>query len=211
METETKSLEAQINTALAKAWADFPHAKREGANPHFGSKYAPLSAVLDAIKPALAKNGLCISQRTRIEAGELVLVTELRHSSGGSIVGEMAVRPEKPGPQALGSVLTYCRRFALSAIVGLGVQGEDDDAETATDHGADSGRRSAVDREASSATRPSSTSRDTGKPLCPKCGTNSDVIKSKKGPGFYCFKEKYSWTPEGPQELTAEEAEKLFR
>jgi len=58
------------------------------------------------------------------------LETVLMHASGEWVSSELAINPIKNEPQAIGSALTYARRYALSAILGIATD-EDDDAESA--------------------------------------------------------------------------------
>jgi hypothetical protein len=116
-------------------------AKRASENPFFHSSYADLASVWKAIQKPMTDNGLCFSQRVWRD-GEMVLVaTDLMHVSGEYMRSDVSLRiPQvlnKDGkfqedPQKLGSVVTYLRRYSLAAIVGLAVEGEDDDAEGAS-------------------------------------------------------------------------------
>lgn len=127
--TKSESI-AELAKALSKAQAEMHGAKKDSVNPFFKSNYADLASCWDACREPLTKNGLSIIQTTKTtENGGTILVTSLLHSSGEWISGEMPVRPMKDDIQGLGAAITYCRRFALSAAVGL-VQ-VDDDAESA--------------------------------------------------------------------------------
>jgi hypothetical protein len=117
----------ELSAALAKAQAEIKHAGKSADNPYFKSKYADLPAVLDAAKFALAANGLSVVQSTLInEAGGVVLVTQLNHSSGQWIRGFYPVNPIKSDPQGFGSAMTYARRYAYSAMVGVAADDDDD-------------------------------------------------------------------------------------
>ena len=94
------------------------------------SKYADLGQYLTAIREPLAENGLAIIQTTRDAEESVTLITILAHSSGQWISGEMTLKPEKGGPQGVGSVLTYARRYGIAAICGIAQV--DDDAAGAT-------------------------------------------------------------------------------
>ncbi|HYH64310.1 MAG TPA: ERF family protein [Urbifossiella sp.] len=121
--------------ALSAAQGEMTHAGKGTVNPHFRSKYADLSAVIDALKPALAKHGLAYVQTTDLAAdGGIVLVTTLLHKSGQWIRGTYPVRPIKADPQGYGSALTYARRYALAAIAGVASVDEDDDGNAASGH-----------------------------------------------------------------------------
>ena len=70
-----------LTEALVAAQSEIKNAPLNKQNPHFQSKYADLAAIRDAVTPALTKNGLAMTQVTRItESGALVLVTRLMHT-----------------------------------------------------------------------------------------------------------------------------------
>lgn len=120
----------KLATALAKAQAEIKGAVKDSANPFFKSNYADLQSVWDAIREPLSKNGLAVIQTTEAATPEhLELVTTLVHSSGQWIDSRFPVIALKKDPQAIGSGLSYSRRYSLAAIVG--VYQTDDDAEAA--------------------------------------------------------------------------------
>lgn len=123
----------KLAEALAAAQGELKPAAKDSANPFFKSKYADLSSVWEAIRAALAKNGLAVVQKLDVQGDKLqtVLVTMLLHKSGEFIASTYPVKPIKDDPQGLGSAITYARRYALSAMVGV-VADEDDDGEAAT-------------------------------------------------------------------------------
>lgn len=99
-------------------------------NPFFKSKYAGLGTVLTAIKEPLQKAGLVFSQ---FPNGENELTSILMHPESGEwIQGTYKMTPAKNDPQGQGSVITYQRRYALGAILGLNID-EDDDGNSASE------------------------------------------------------------------------------
>lgn len=137
----------ELASALAKAQAEIKHAGKTADNPFFKSKYADLPAVIDVAKEHLAANGLSVSQPTDIdEAGKVVLITQLNHSSGQWLRGYYPVNPVKNDPQGYGSALTYARRYAFSAMVGVAATGEDDDGNAASGNVAPAKQESAASR-----------------------------------------------------------------
>jgi hypothetical protein len=114
--------------ALIKAQGDFAPAVKAKVNPHFKSKYVPLDAVLDAIAEPLRSNGIAILQQTDVEDAQTILVTRLVHASGEWIAGRYPVHPVKADPQGEGSALTYARRYALMALVGIAPEDDDGNA-----------------------------------------------------------------------------------
>lgn len=100
-------------------------------NPFFNSKYADLSSVWSAARKPLTENNLSIVQTTDVSDNGVVIETMLMHTSGEYITGRLLIRPEKSTPQGVGSAITYGRRYALAAIIGISP--EDDDGEAAMD------------------------------------------------------------------------------
>lgn len=123
----------EIGAALAKAQKVMKGAKRDSANPFFKSKYADLASVADACRDALSDNGLAVVQPpSSTEDGRVSVETMLVHASGQWMSETLTVKPKDDGPQALGSVITYLRRYALAAFAG--VAPEDDDGNAAEGH-----------------------------------------------------------------------------
>lgn len=120
---------AALAAALAKAQAEISGAVKDSANPFFKSKYADLESVWSACRKPLTSNGLSVIQTTQPMKQGLMLVTTLAHSSGEWIRGYMPVLSKDSTAQAQGSAVTYARRYALAALVG--VYQVDDDAEAA--------------------------------------------------------------------------------
>lgn len=120
----------ELAAALAKAQGQITGALKDSSNPYFKSKYADLASCWDACRKQLSDNGLSVIQTTDVAAdGTPMVVTTLAHSSGQWIRGFLPVKAKDDGPQAQGSGITYARRYALAAIVGLAQI--DDDAEAA--------------------------------------------------------------------------------
>lgn len=119
----------KLAEALANAQGQITGALKDSNNPFFKSKYADLAACWDACRKPLADNGLAVIQSTAEADGRLYVVTTLAHSSGEWLRGWMPVKVKDDGPQAMGSGITYARRYALAAMVGLAQI--DDDAESA--------------------------------------------------------------------------------
>lgn len=157
----------ELATALAKAQGEIDSAKKDSTNPFFGSRYADLAAVRDAIRTPFFNHGLSVAQfpRTRFEGApesyewqakrsgetrygvkvfcEVVVVTRLMHTSGQWLEGEVSAMLPNGDPQAVGSAITYLRRYALQAVAG--VAAEDDDGEaTTTQKGAPAATAAAV-------------------------------------------------------------------
>jgi hypothetical protein len=99
-------------------------------------KYTPLDTIVEKIGPLLVDNGLVWTTRPSGTAEAPTLVYELIHAeSGEAIAGEMPLMiGEHPTSQALGSAITYARRYALTAVLNL-VADEDDDGAAAQSYG----------------------------------------------------------------------------
>lgn len=122
----------ELAAALCAAQFSFEEAQKTKENPHLRSKYADLGSVWDAAKPALRENGLCVSQLfVPSESGTLVLETVLIHKSGQYISGTLTMPLQKTDPQGFGAAATYARRYALSAILGI-CPDDDDDGHSAS-------------------------------------------------------------------------------
>jgi len=118
----------KLGDALAKAQAEMEGAAKDATNPHFRSKYADLASIRDACRP-LAKFGIAFLQPTRAEGPHVTVTTLLLHSSGEWIAEDLTLTAGQNTPQAVGSAITYGRRYGLAAMVGIAP--EDDDGEAA--------------------------------------------------------------------------------
>ena len=91
-------------------------------------RYAPLSAELEITRKVLGQHEIATLQTTSIDqaSGLINLTTMLAHSSGEWIASDWPVCPvaETASPRRMGAALTYARRYALFALVGIA--GEDD-------------------------------------------------------------------------------------
>ncbi len=116
-----------IAAALAKAQGEIAPAPMDRDNTFFKAKYATLTSLWESARAALSANGLAVTQVTDFDAnGEIVLLTTLLHSSGEWIGGVYPIRTADQKPQTLGSALTYARRYAFGALVGLTSDDDDD-------------------------------------------------------------------------------------
>lgn len=122
----------ELAAALAKAQGQIEGAKKDSINQFFKSSYATLSNVWDACRKPLSDNGLSIIQCPEESENGIVIETMLIHSSGQWIKSRYAIPVSKLDAQAVGSAITYGRRYALSAIVGIAP--EDDDGNAAAKH-----------------------------------------------------------------------------
>lgn len=121
----------ELAAALVAAQAEFSAIPKNSDNPFFKSKYADLATVVAVTSPILAKHGLGLSQFPSGTQEHPALTTYLIHSSGQFVACEMPLYLPKNDPQGQGSALTYARRYAYMAVLGL-VADEDDDGNAAS-------------------------------------------------------------------------------
>jgi len=123
---------ANLATALAMAQMNIKGAIKDSNNPFFKSKYADLSSVVEAIRPAFGQCGLSYIQRVEpSDRDEVRVETILLHASGEWLsCGVLNLPVSKVDAQGYGSALTYARRYSLAAA--CGVAPEDDDGNAAS-------------------------------------------------------------------------------
>ena len=128
----SESIDA-IGAALAKAQLEMGKAMKDSANPFFKSHYADLASVQNAALPALNHAGIAVIQSPSKQNASVVVTTLLVHSSGQWVRGQLTLTPKQAhNPQADGACITYARRYALSAILGIAAD-EDDDGNAAVE------------------------------------------------------------------------------
>jgi len=116
--------------ALVAALAEVGGVRKDARNPHFKNDYASLEAVSEATRPILAKHGLGVIQGPGDFDGKaLSVTTRILHTSGEWIESVVQIPLSKADAQGAGSAVTYGRRYALMAM--LGVAPVDDDGEGA--------------------------------------------------------------------------------
>ena len=135
-----------VAAALSKAQATITHAVKSSTNPQTRSKYADLTGILDTARAPLAENELAVIQSPyALPDGVTVLVTTVMHSSGEWVRSVTPVNPRVKisggggavmavdDMQTIGAAITYARRYALAAMLGIGQ--EDDDGNAASGRG----------------------------------------------------------------------------
>ncbi len=123
---------ASLAAALVKAQGEMPSVTKDRDNPHFKFRYATLDAILDTVKPVLAKHGLAIFQSGGESTPASVTVeTMVLHASGEWIMSSVTIPLAKQDAQGVGSGMTYGRRYGLSAALSLATD-DDDDANAAS-------------------------------------------------------------------------------
>lgn len=115
---------SNLLAALATFQGEVSSVGKDGRG-NYGT-YASLAAARSATSEALAKNGLSVVQ---LPEGD-DLTTIVGHSSGEWIAATMNLHLPKQDPQGQGSAITYARRYAYMAALGLAP--EDDDGQSAS-------------------------------------------------------------------------------
>lgn len=103
---------------------------KSSTNPFFKNKYAPLPEILAAIKEPLLIAGLTVKQ---FPEGDHGMTTIIMHAESGEWISTTyTMKPAKDDPQGEGSRITYQRRYALGACLGLNIDIDDDGNKAST-------------------------------------------------------------------------------
>lgn len=130
---------AQFAAALAAAQGEIEGAAKGAINPHFKNRYADLAAVWDACRAPLSKHGIAVLQPPCATGPSVTVTTLMVHKSGEWIESDLTMTAGQNTPQGIGSCITYARRYALQAMVGIAP--EDDDGNAASTPGPRTGSR----------------------------------------------------------------------
>ena len=161
MEYQSQEI-GELAKALALAQGKMTFAIKENAAPVFEKNdagkairsgkmrtYADLSSVIEAIRGPLSENGLAFVQAVMPSISGVRIRTTLMHSSGQWIAGEISLPPDKMnGIHGMGSALTYARRYALAAMVGIAQDDDDGEAAMAASRKAETQRIQQVRKQA---------------------------------------------------------------
>ena len=138
METSEKS--DALAGALAKAQGEFKpleknrtvtvRIKAEKGGGSYTFDYATLDECLRSTRPALAKHGLAVTQPAELNEHGAAVTTTLWHESGQWIRTRLTLRHEGSA-QAVGTAITYARRYAYASLLGICAE-EDDDGNEAS-------------------------------------------------------------------------------
>lgn len=128
---ETSNDTAKLDEALAKAQGEIEAASKDRNNPAFKSKYADITSVWEAARPALAKHGISVTQwPIHADDNRLHIVTRVAFK-GEWIRAHFSIPVTKQDAQGYGSATTYAKRYALAAALGV-VADDDDDGNAAS-------------------------------------------------------------------------------
>lgn len=123
-----KSEEIQeLSKALIAAGKEVKNPKKNAKNPHFGNDYATLDSVIESYKEAYLKNGVSVLENPVSQDGMIGVSITLLHESGQYITHDpFLLPPGKNTAQGFGSSITYARRYALSAVMNIAADDDDD-------------------------------------------------------------------------------------
>lgn len=118
----------EISKALAKFQSEVKQPFKNADNPFFKSKYVPLEEVVDSITNVAPNHGLSFVQwALNDDSGRVGVATMLMHESGEFIEFDpVFMNAEKNTPQGAGSLITYLKRYSLSAVFGITSDNDDD-------------------------------------------------------------------------------------
>lgn len=122
----------QLATALSIAQGMMEPAGKDAKSHQ--AKYATLLSVRESSRVALAKNDLSIIQAPIIADQRAGVITRLIHKSGQWIETELSIRLAKDDAHSIGSAITYARRYAMSSMLGIVADDDDDGALAMANH-----------------------------------------------------------------------------
>jgi len=122
----------ELFTALSLFQSEITNASKTATNPFYNNKYTPLCDVIKHVSEGLAKNGLSVSQFPCSDEFGVGVITIITHKSGQYMESEPFTLPiDKKTSQGGASAITYARRYALAACLGISSE-EDDDGNKAS-------------------------------------------------------------------------------
>ena len=120
----------KLFSSIALLQSKLPIIGKNAVNPHFKNTYADLSAIIEVVNASMSEVGLSYSQIPTADSQNVTVTTIIVHGESGVwIRGSLSMIAKNAGPQSVGSTITYCRRYALQSLLGLGTADEDDDGE----------------------------------------------------------------------------------
>ncbi len=93
---------------------------------NYSFAYATLDSILDDVRPVLARNGLALVQIIVFDNAAPAMRTMLIHNSGSMLSCDVPMHMDRPGNQALGSAMTYARRYGVIGLLALAAEDDDD-------------------------------------------------------------------------------------
>ena len=173
---------AALAAALCETQFEMEGAKKDNVNPHFKSRYADLASVWNAAKAALHKHGLAIVQAPEPYETGIQLRTVLLHKSGEWIDSTIAIPAQQQSAQGFGSAMSYARRYALAAMIGI-VADEDDDGNAASQPARNGGSSYEPRQQPQQQQRAAQQQAPAGAPVC---ATHGKAMRPGKNGGWFC-------------------------
>jgi hypothetical protein len=130
MTTNTDTFSADLVAALA----ELRTLGQDGANPHFKSRYLTLQTLIEGVRPILARHNLALLQPVTADGNSITVTTVILHASGAKFDSALTLTATGPAtPQALGSLISYARRYGAGSLLGIVSDPDaDDDANAAS-------------------------------------------------------------------------------
>lgn len=135
---QAKSAEAAFNAAMAQMQIDMPTVGEGGLNKHTGNAYATIDDINRAIKPIMFKHGFAVTFKV-VHAKDGISVTGILVHAAGHREETTLLLPIDAGAgrnavQALGSSVTYGKRYVMCALLNITTgDAPDDDGQAAAD------------------------------------------------------------------------------
>lgn len=137
-EEQAKHAERAFYAAMAEAQGEMEPIRKDAINPHTKSRYASFEAIDGTLRPVYTRHGFSVSYRTgkTDQPGVVRMICTVAHAGGHSIEAELTAaldnsgaggRTNKTDVQAVGSTVSYLRRYILSMIWNVALAGDDDD------------------------------------------------------------------------------------
>ena len=124
----------QFNTAMAEMQSELPVITEKGkimVNNQVRSTYATFEDINDAVKPILQKHGFAMTFRTEVKDNQIAVTGVLMHRAGHREETSLPLPSDTSGSkntvQAIGSSVSYGKRYVMSALLNITTRGEDDD------------------------------------------------------------------------------------
>lgn len=125
----------EIAKAVSSLQGNMKPALKDSTNPHFKAKFSSIAAIWEAIRDLLLLHGLCVLQDALTTEHGIAIITRIIHTSGQWLeFGPLDIPLTKKDAQGLGSAISYGKRYALSAALGIVSSDEDDDGNAAVSH-----------------------------------------------------------------------------
>lgn len=123
-----------FSSDLVAALAELRTLQQDGANPHFKSRYMTLQTLIEGVRPILARHNLALLQPVTADACSVTVTTVILHASGAKFDSALTLTATGPAtPQALGSLISYARRYGAGSLLGIVSDPDaDDDANAAS-------------------------------------------------------------------------------